>query len=1164
MKTKILAPFLFGLLHFGDHAAHGELLRGKEARQAVRNITARGDGKLVLSSSGASAAAEFTMTASITGPQGNFEFSATRHAGDTILIGRAGKSRLPFAVSRQGWTVFLSALHPGCLEYMPGSESVIFCQHSEAAHGKVEWGLAGIRPDPSLTGPITIDLQSLLDKATKPDQETPATEFEAEISENRVLTTELSADGNTRCLLDPSLPFLIRDMWKSTPDGSEMTLRFDLGSENTKSTTTVTLDKIFATGLPVWTRQSSATAQWKKRAEPAFFEKASSAPFLEALLSPFKASLAAVARPLEQWPKEMLEAAKGLSATLPPPPEFRITAPAATQLAISKKLPQLPATPEHPLPETGDVSVPLAFFQDCPVIEVEVEGRGRQRFLLDTGASDSFITPEASDAWSGGFKQHFTSAVSDRRAVIKAPSTKISPPLSIGDWKVGEASFLVLELPNPLSAGSIVGALGCDILKDHPFTLDAAAQRLVFHQRNGFAPPAGASEIRLSPNSARPVFEIDLEGAGPLQTLLDTGLSDALILTEKFFLQHPKVFAGLRLRDFRTSTPSGSAIGKSLGWPTGRGLKALGQEFTCALDIGILPAHDGEDEPLSSFGAPLTRNLRLTFDLAGKKLWIEHQPAIPLTSRIAAGLDINQTDLGGFSPLCLALRRANLAEAEALFAAGAKLDLDKSREHPMEAAIHGGRMELLEWVAAKDSKGTWKKSGALETALLYNQAEYSDWLLDRGIDLSANPRAMLACAAVGDIRTAARLRKAGLLFDTPPADEGKATGAMALWRHPLGRALVENQPKFLEWAARDSPEAIRQIIEGHRLLSWALYAGRTECVRVLLAAGLDPAGRDINGYTPLHEAAVSGRAELLDLMLTKEDMVNTTTDYEVTPLISAVLRGQAACVRVLLLKKAGLEPGKKSGTTPLFEAVKSLNPESPLPQAERPTGAAIPFAPPPEPDVAACVEALLKAGANPFHKPPGFPYNAAEMIAGSGSGHPGLFALCFPDGIEPAKAPMALKLAADTGDVGMVRFLLDHGYSVEAGEPKSRQSTLALAIWSGRTGVVRELLARNASIAVVLQDGSKPLNRAACFNDAALIEALIKAGADPNAEDAGGDTPLATAIQYRELAAVQSLLARGADPNRRSGILTPVQSAEYLDPKYPEIEKAIKAAAAKR
>jgi ankyrin repeat protein len=72
------------------------------------------------------------------------------------------------------------------------------------------------------------------------------------------------------------------------------------------------------------------------------------------------------------------------------------------------------------------------------------------------------------------------------------------------------------------------------------------------------------------------------------------------------------------------------------------------------------------------------------------------------------------------------------------------------------------------------------------------------------------------------------------------------------------------------------------------------------------------------------------------------------------------------------------------------------------------------------------------------------------------------------------------------------------------------------------------------------------LARAARAGDVAAINALVTAGQDPNAPDAGDNrwTPLLHAIHKGQRASVEALLARGADANRRApGGATPLTMA---------------------
>jgi hypothetical protein len=116
-------------------------------------------------------------------------------------------------------------------------------------------------------------------------------------------------------------------------------------------------------------------------------------------------------------------------------------------------------------------------------------------------------------------------------------------------------------------------------------------------------------------------------------------------------------------------------------------------------------------------------------------------------------------------------------------------------------------------------------------------------------------------------------------------------------------------------------------------------------------------------------------------------------------------------------------------------------------------------------------------------------------------------------------------------------------------------TALHIAAAAYRTKLVRELVARGAAVDAANRRRQQPLHYAvdggpgAAHWDpaaqAATIDALVDAGADPNAPDMGGVTPLHRAVRNRCAAAVETLLARGADPRRKNGSgSTPAQLAK--------------------
>jgi hypothetical protein len=75
------------------------------------------------------------------------------------------------------------------------------------------------------------------------------------------------------------------------------------------------------------------------------------------------------------------------------------------------------------------------------------------------------------------------------------------------------------------------------------------------------------------------------------------------------------------------------------------------------------------------------------------------------------------------------------------------------------------------------------------------------------------------------------------------------------------------------------------------------------------------------------------------------------------------------------------------------------------------------------------------------------------------------------------------------------------------------------------------------------------LGAAAANNNVNRVNALLNAGADPNARGGHGITPLVSAARAGALDAIRALVKRGADPNLRCGVSgwTPLMHAIHKD-----------------
>ena len=82
---------------------------------------------------------------------------------------------------------------------------------------------------------------------------------------------------------------------------------------------------------------------------------------------------------------------------------------------------------------------------------------------------------------------------------------------------------------------------------------------------------------------------------------------------------------------------------------------------------------------------------------------------------------------------------------------------------------------------------------------------------------------------------------------------------------------------------------------------------------------------------------------------------------------------------------------------------------------------------------------------------------------------------------------------------------------------------------------LRAVLAKpHAAVNVAEEDGTTALHWAAHWNDAAMVDLLIHAGADAKAVNRYGATPLSEAAALGNAVLIEALLKAGADPNTRT------------------------------
>ena len=142
-------------------------------------------------------------------------------------------------------------------------------------------------------------------------------------------------------------------------------------------------------------------------------------------------------------------------------------------------------------------------------------------------------------------------------------------------------------------------------------------------------------------------------------------------------------------------------------------------------------------------------------------------------------------------------------------------------------------------------------------------------------------------------------------------------------------------------------------------------------------------------------------------------------------------------------------------------------------------------------------------------------------------------ALLFTILLAPAPEGARLVEAAMRGDAAEVRALLRRKADVNAAQGDG-MTALHWAAYRDDLEMLKLLLAAGADVKAATRVGAlTPLMLACANGDPAAVEALLRAGADPNNANANGTRALMTAAASGSPEAVKVLLEHGADVNAR-------------------------------
>ena len=290
---------------------------------------------------------------------------------------------------------------------------------------------------------------------------------------------------------------------------------------------------------------------------------------------------------------------------------------------------------------------------------------------------------------------------------------------------------------------------------------------------------------------------------------------------------------------------------------------------------------------------------------------------------------------------------------------------------------------------------------------------------------------------------------------------------------------------------------------------------------LFLAAGMDAnAAIDQEGNTALMVAANNGRAEVVDELVQAGANVNVTNRQGVSALMRAATREDVALVRKLIAAKADLNHKDSRGETALsFAAARGRRETVTLlldsgAQPEAIDRAFVAAAESGEPEIA---RLLLGRGAD-VQKTGG--EALVKAIVQSGRSDRVNDNVTFILGMvgdvsaQDANGWSAVHLAAREGNAALLRLLLEKGADLNRvcackGFLNARDWTpLQIAARRGRTEVVDLLLGGGADLRQANSRGATALHEAVEGDTPAIVQSLVKKGADPRARDNEGKTPL--------------------------------------------------------
>jgi hypothetical protein len=302
-----------------------------------------------------------------------------------------------------------------------------------------------------------------------------------------------------------------------------------------------------------------------------------------------------------------------------------LLAPAAASLAQIAQ-PQVVFHSAKPAAQHFDLYRDTRIFLDG-----EINGQATP-MLLDSGASVTVVDRAfaATLGLEGGTPIGVQGAGGNERGELYRGITVTAGNLSFKGLTV---AAMDLSLVEKALGRRVPVVLGREAFMNSVVTIDFDSQEIGFAPRDGFNPPAGATEVALRRRGALHILPVKIDGLPPHDAIFDLGNSGAISLSQEYHRSHP-YFAAL---------PSATGMSGGVG-----GLHEVRRVTLPSVEIaGVrfdhVPAQlgalaNGPYSGMINAGIQLFRPFVLTLDLASDRMWLKRTAGPAIFSRDRAGL----------------------------------------------------------------------------------------------------------------------------------------------------------------------------------------------------------------------------------------------------------------------------------------------------------------------------------------------------------------------------------------------------------------------------------------------------------------------------------------------------------------------------------------------